>query len=118
MSDFEHMSREELIAAARRLETDLARTAPQTAERAPGTPTLDLGHDSLARFDRCPLPMYIFDQATLQILKVNDATRRLYGCSNAEFENMKLPQLWYEHRESPAAQQQIRDYPASFFYYR
>src|SRR5688572_33342824 len=89
MSDFEHMSREELIAAARRLETELARTVAQTAERSPGTPTLDLGHDSLARFDQCPLPMYIFDQATLQILKVNDATRRLYGYSNAEFENMR-----------------------------
>jgi PAS domain S-box-containing protein len=118
MSDFEHMSREELIAAARKLETELARSQAQNAERSPATPTLDLGHDSLARFDQCPLPMYLFDQATLQILKVNDATRRLYGYSNAEFENMKLPQLWYEHRESQAAQQQIRDYPASFFYYR
>lgn len=118
MTDFERMSREELIAAARKLETELARALAQPAERPPATPTLDLGHDILARFDQCPLPMYIFDQETLQILKVNDATRRLYGYSNAEFENMKLPQLWYEHRESEAALQQIRDYPASFFYYR
>jgi PAS domain S-box-containing protein len=118
MSDYERMSREELVAAARSLEADLARTLAQAAGRPPGAPTLDLGHDSLARFDQCPLPMYIFDRDTLKILKVNDATRRLYGYSNAEFENMNLPELWYERTESEAALQQIREYPASFFYYR
>jgi PAS domain S-box-containing protein len=118
MSDYERMSREELVAAARGLEAELARALAQASGRVPATPTLDLGHDSLARFDQCPLPMYIFDQETLQVLKVNEATRRLYGYSNAEFMKMKLPELWYERRESEAAQQQIRDYPASFFYYR
>ena len=118
MSDYERMSREELVAAARSLEAELARTLAQAAGRPPGTPTLDLGHDSLARFDQCPLPMYIFDRETLRILKVNDATRRLYGYSNAEFEKMNLPELWYERTESEAALQQIREYPASFFYYR
>jgi PAS domain S-box-containing protein len=113
MGDFERMSREELIAAARSLEAEVARaTGPAPAPR-----TLDLEGDSLERFEQCPLPMYIFDQETLEFLRVNDATRRLYGYSSAEFLKMTVPDIWHE-RPDPSTLLQIRQYPAAFLYYR
>jgi PAS domain S-box-containing protein len=118
MSEFERMSREELVAAALGLEAELARAAAPGQAHGPAVPrTVDLEDDSLARFEQCPLPMYIFDQETLRFLKVNDATRRLYGYSSAEFLQMTVPDIWYE-RPDPATLLQIRQYPASFLYYR
>jgi chemotaxis family two-component system sensor kinase Cph1 len=116
MSDFERMSREELVAAARALEAELARTLAR-ASGATAPRTLDLEHDSVTRFEQCPLPMYIFDQSTLEFLRVNDATRRLYGYSNAEFLRMRVPDIWFE-RPDESTLLQISQYPASFLYYR
>ena len=71
MTDFESMSREELVAAARGLEAELARVRAE-ARGALLPRTLGVEDDSLSRFEQCPLPMYIFDQETLEFLRVND----------------------------------------------
>jgi PAS domain S-box-containing protein len=44
-------------------------------------------------FDRGPLPMWVFDVATLRILAVNDAAIRHYGYSRDEFLSMTLADI-------------------------
>jgi PAS domain S-box-containing protein len=114
MADFERMSREELIAAARSLE---ARVSLAATALPAHTETLDFGKDSLVRFEQCPLPMYLFDHESLRFLTVNDAARRLYGYSSAEFLGMTVPDLWYEQDDSPGLHQ-LRQPRTSFLYYR
>jgi PAS domain S-box-containing protein len=46
-----------------------------------------------ALFDRHPLPMIVFDEATLAILSVNAATVRTYGYTDAEFCRMSLREI-------------------------
>ena len=41
-------------------------------------------------FDNSPLPMFIFDIQTLQILEVNESAVRHYGYSEADFQNMTM----------------------------
>ncbi len=117
MSDYKRMSRDELIVAARDLEAALARATAQTPEQSSPSLALDLEGDSLAQFDQCPQPMYIFDPATLEFLKVNAAAVSLYGYSAEEFLGMKVPDIWPE-RGDAAVLQQIRIRPASYLYYR
>src|SRR5262245_5283650 len=44
-------------------------------------------------FESSPLPMWVFDAATLRYLAVNDAAVRLYGYSRDEFLNMTVEDL-------------------------
>ncbi|MBI5256743.1 MAG: PAS domain S-box protein [Burkholderiales bacterium] len=44
-------------------------------------------------FRRCPLPMWIYDTATVRFLAVNAATSRLYGWSEAELLTMTVYDL-------------------------
>ena len=41
-------------------------------------------------FDLAPVPAYIFDDATLEFLAVNDATVARYGYSRDEFRRLSL----------------------------
>jgi hypothetical protein len=41
-------------------------------------------------FSHTPLPMWVFDTETLQFLQVNEATRKAYGFSEAEFRGMTV----------------------------
>ncbi len=41
-------------------------------------------------FDEHPLPMWVFDEETMAFLSVNEAARRTYGYSAAEFSHMTL----------------------------
>jgi PAS domain S-box-containing protein len=52
----------------------------------------DCGHDNpLARFQAVPpVPMWIFDQQTLQFLDVNDEAVAVYGYSRPEFLRMTI----------------------------
>jgi PAS domain S-box-containing protein len=117
MSDYKRMSRDELIVAARELDAALARATAQTPEPSSPSRTLDLGDDSLAQFEQCPQPMYIFDPATLEFLQVNAAAVSLYGYSAEEFLGMKITDLWTGGGDSEVLQQ-IRNRPASYLYYR
>ena len=117
MSDYKRMSRGELIVAARELEVSLARATAQAPEPSSPSRTLDLGDDSLAQFEQCPQPMYIFDPATLEFLQVNAAAVNLYGYSADEFLGMRISDLWIEHGDAEVLKQ-IRDRPASYLYYR
>ena len=66
-----------------------ARRAADAAERAL--------HDSEARasvfFRNGPVPMWVFDPATLRILDVNEAATRRYGWSRAEFLRLTIADL-------------------------
>lgn len=42
-----------------------------------------------------PLPMYVYDQQSLQFLDVNLAALKLYGYSRDEFLSMRLPDLYH-----------------------
>ena len=117
MSDYERMSRDELILAARELEAALARAAEQAPRWSSLSRILDLEDESLERFEQCPLPMYIFDPATLEFLKVNDAAVNLYGYSGGEFLGMRITDIWSEGGDA-AVIQQIRSHPASYLNYR
>jgi len=117
MSDYQRMSRDELILAAREFEAALDRATAQAPEQSSPSRTLDLEGDSLAQFEQCPQPMYIFDPVTLEILKVNAAAVTLYGYSADEFPGMKISDIWSE-RGDAAVLQQIRSRPASYLYYR
>src|SRR5262245_25045405 len=44
-------------------------------------------------FESSPLPMWVFDAATLRYLAVNDAAVRLYGYSRDEFLNITIEDL-------------------------
>src|SRR5262252_8573054 len=44
-------------------------------------------------FESSPLPMWVFDAATLRYLAVNDAAVRLYGYSREEFLGMTVEDL-------------------------
>ena len=45
---------------------------------------------SFRRLLQSPVPMWIFDRTTLQILEVNEAATELYGFSRDEFLNMTI----------------------------
>ncbi|TAK49383.1 MAG: EAL domain-containing protein [Xanthobacteraceae bacterium] len=56
-------------------------------------------------FDNNPMPMWVFDTATLGFLSVNDATVAHYGYSRDEFLGMHLSDLWpKEMRECYASE--------------
>jgi two-component system cell cycle sensor histidine kinase/response regulator CckA len=44
-------------------------------------------------FDRCPLPMWVYDIETLAFVAVNPATVRLYGYSAQEFASMTIADI-------------------------
>ena len=41
-------------------------------------------------FDKCPLPMWVYDAGTLEFLAVNDAAVRHYGWTREEFLSMRI----------------------------
>ena len=45
---------------------------------------------TFSRLLQSPIPMWIFDRTTLQILEVNEAAIELYGFSRDEFLNMTI----------------------------
>ena len=45
-------------------------------------------------FDSNPVPMWVYDIDTLEFIAVNDATISHYGYSRAQFQGMKLLDLW------------------------
>jgi PAS domain S-box-containing protein len=50
-------------------------------------------------FEQNPLPIWLYEIATLRFLRVNRAAMDLYGYSREEFERMTMPEIW------PASQQ-------------
>jgi diguanylate cyclase (GGDEF)-like protein/PAS domain S-box-containing protein len=45
-------------------------------------------------FDSNPMPMWVFDAATMDFLSVNDAAVQHYGYARADFLRMQLRQIW------------------------
>ena len=72
-------------------------------------------------FHGMPLPMVLFDPATLHILQANDAALRLYGYSEEELLRMKMTDLKVEpvdaelHHVADAALEATSDAPASLW---
>lgn len=61
-------------------------------------------------FENNPLPMWIYDQATLRFLAVNQAARSKYGYSNDEFLSMTIKDIRPEN-EVPKLLQHIQNRP-------
>lgn len=61
-------------------------------------------------FENSPLPMWIYDQETLQFLAVNQAARRKYGYSNDEFLSMTIKDI-HPTEEVPKLLQNLQDHP-------
>ena len=49
-------------------------------------------------FEHNPAPMFLFDEATLEILDTNNAASDLYGYSKEEFSKMTIADLRSEER--------------------
>ena len=64
--------------------------------------------NSLFLFAQNPLPMWVFEMATLQFLQVNDAALQHYGFTRAEFLQMSTGDLHPED-ELPRLMAEIRD---------
>ncbi|MCX7918177.1 MAG: PAS domain S-box protein [bacterium] len=47
-------------------------------------------------FESNPLPMWVYDLATLQFLAVNDAAVARYGYTREEFLQMTIKEIWFE----------------------
>ena len=60
-----------------------------------------------ALFESSPRPLWVYDQATLRILMVNEAAMRLYGYTFAEFTGLDLPALDGGDEPSPTAPQKL-----------
>jgi PAS domain S-box-containing protein len=63
--------------------------------------------NSLFLFAQNPLPMWVFDIATLQVLQVNDAAIRHYGFSRDEFLQLRMGDL-HPAEEVPRLMAEIR----------
>src|SRR5262249_17564005 len=61
-------------------------------------------------FDQAPLPMWVYDPATLTFLDVNDAALRRYGYSREEFLRLELRDL-RPPEEMPALEEALRELP-------
>ena len=59
-------------------------------------------------FDSSPLPMWVWDDATLDILTVNQAAVDHYGFTRDEFQRMRIPDLWAPGEEQ-RGEDNIRD---------
>lgn len=69
----------------------LRRVIAQTMALRDGVNAMRLQRDDLqAVFDFAPLPMWVFDRASLRFLAVNDAALRAYGWSREQFLGMTL----------------------------
>ena len=62
-------------------------------------------------FENNPMPMWVFDAATMEFLGVNDAAVQHYGYSREKFLTMKLREIWPEDEWAPhsKALQEIGD---------
>ena len=52
-------------------------------------------------FDNNPMPMWVFDSATMEFLGVNDAAVQHYGYAREKFLSMKLREIWPEDEWAP-----------------
>lgn len=83
MDDYQHLSREELIRILRDIRELNAKKAHGVSRAAAEFPIF--GERERQEFDASPLPIRIFDRATLRYLAVNEAASRLYGYTREEF---------------------------------
>ena len=65
------------------------------------------------RFMHNPLPMWVYDKATLSFLDVNDAAVRTYGYSRDEFAAMTIRDIRAEE-DLPALDEQLSHLPSGF----
>ncbi len=62
-------------------------------------------HWSQQLFDANPVPMIIYDQGSLKVLKFNDSAAKHYGYSASEWANMTVTDL-YLQQDIPAIRQE------------
>lgn len=102
MTEYDHLSRDELISLVRKLNAD------QGPERSPASRDPDefpvFGDQQQRQFDASPHPMRISEHGTWKYLAVNDAALELYGYTREEFLRLSLRDTRYsdEHAKQAA----------------
>jgi PAS domain S-box-containing protein len=99
----DHLARLPVV-VARALEERALRDARQLMIQA----LRESDGNSLFLFAQNPLPMWIFEMATLRVLQVNDAALRHYGFTRDEFLRLRIGDL-HPNEQVPGLTAEIRD---------